>query len=96
MPKADQFIVQNNIVLAFESRGKQYKMKILVEDGMILLYELQGNEENDLKVWFLGEEKSYTGEASHTYPYYSSIQQETSPAVTPKKRKRSKKKKATS
>ena len=96
MPKADQFIVQNNIVLAFESRGKQYKMKVLVEDGMILLYEMQGNEENDLKVWFLGKEKSYAGEASHTYPYYSSIPKETSPVVTPKKRKRSKKKKTTS
>lgn len=85
MPKADQFIVQNNIVLAFESRGKQYKMKVLVEDGMILLYEMQGNTENDLKVWFLGEAYSgYTGEPVKEEP----------PAEPPKKRKRSKKKKS--
>lgn len=86
MPKADQYIVQNNIVLAFESRGKQYKMKVLVEDGMILLYEMQDNVENDLKVWFLGDRDGYTGEHRII---------EVEPTVKPKKKRSKKKKKIT-
>ena len=83
MPKADQFIVQNDIVLAFESRGRQYKMKLLVEEGMVLLYEIKDNEEQDLKVWFLGDRDSYEGENKEV---------KTLSTVKPKKRSKKKNK----
>lgn len=80
MAKADVFHVVNNVLLDFESEGLKYEMKLLIEDGLILLKNSKGEE----KIIFLGDKcKDYTGEAT----------QEMALVVEKPKKRRSKKKK---
>ena len=78
MKTADLFKVQNNIKLAFESRGCEYTMHLLIEDGLIIL---ENSTNGGDTVLFLGEPQSYTGEPV------------TEPITESPKKKRSKKKK---
>lgn len=78
MAKAEIFHVVNNVTLDFESEGLKYVMKLLVEDGLIILKDSKGRE----NVLLLGEETEYVGEPI-----------EVTEKVTTKSKKRSKKKK---
>lgn len=61
MAKADVFHVVNNVLLDFESEGLKYEMKLLIEDGLILLKSSKGEE----KIILLGDKcKDYTGEVT--------------------------------
>ena len=77
MAKAEIFHVVNNVTLDFESEGHKYLMKLLIENGMIILQDEAGKE----RFMFLGDEgESYTGST-------------TEPTVAKKpKKKRNKKK----
>ena len=82
MKTADVFKVVNNITLAFESRSKQYTMKLLVENGLIIL---SNNKGRDTIIFLDDEGEGCTGSPVETEPVVS---------TEPKpKRKRSKKKK---
>lgn len=78
MHTADIFKVQNNVTLAFQSMGKEYKMYLLIEDGII---RLEDTKEGKEKVYFIEEPKEYTGEPTEI------VEKATKP-----KKKRSKKK----
>ena len=81
MLKAEKFNVQNDIRLVFESEGLFYDMKLLIEEGLIILTDNKGKEQ----IIFLGEKEEYRGEPV-----------EVTENVTCKpKKKRSKKKKIT-
>ena len=58
MLKAEKFNVQNDIRLVFESEGLFYDMKLLIEEGLIILTDNKGKEQ----IIFLGEKEAYTGE----------------------------------
>ena len=59
MLKAEKFNVQNDIRLVFESEGLSYDMKLLIEEGLIILTDNKGKEQ----IIFLGGEKEeYRGE----------------------------------
>lgn len=60
MKTADLFKVQNNIELAFESRGCEYRMHLLIENGLI---RLENKTNGGDTILFLGEIKGYTGES---------------------------------
>lgn len=79
MAKAEVFHVVNNVNLDFESMGLKYGMKLLVEDGLLILTDSNGKEQ----VLFLGEKDEYFGE--HT--------EEVQEITEKPKEKRSKKKK---
>jgi hypothetical protein len=84
MAKAEQFNVQTNIDLVFDSEGKHYKMKLLIENGIIVLEDNEGKEQ----YIFLGDKEEYWGE-----PIKEPLPEiESKPK---KKRKRSKKKNQT-
>lgn len=59
MAKAEVFHVVNNVTLDFESEGHKYTMKLLVEDGLIILKD----ETNKEQYLFLGNKEAYTGES---------------------------------
>ena len=80
MKTADLFKVQNNIELAFESRGCEYRMHLLIENGLI---RLENKTNGGDTILFLGEVESYTGEP---------VIQAQEKASKPKRKKRSKKK----
>lgn len=83
MPKtADQFNVQSDITLVFESNGKNYKMRLLISSGLIMLSEV-GKE--DERIIFINNNSHYTGEDTPT-------KSEDTP-TKPKRKRRSKKKK---
>ena len=81
MHTADQFRVQTNIKLVFDSKGRSYTMKLLIDEGLVVLTE---KHENKVQVLFLGEQNSYYGAGE--------IQKSATVLESPK-RKRSKKKK---
>ena len=58
MLKAEKFNVQNDIRLVFESEGLSYAMKLLIEEGLIILKDNKDREQ----IIFLGEKEAYTGE----------------------------------
>ena len=58
MLKAEKFNVQNDIRLVFESEGLSYDMKLLIEEGLIILTDNKGKEQ----IIFLGEKEEYRGE----------------------------------
>ena len=58
MLKAEKFNVQNDIRLIFESEGLSYDMKLLIEEGLIILKDNKDREQ----IIFLGEKKKNTGE----------------------------------
>ena len=78
MAKAEVFHVVNNVHLDFESEGLKYDLRLLIEDGLIILKGSNGKE----RILFLGEREAYTGE-----PVKEPI------AELPKPKKRSKGKK---
>ena len=59
MKTADVFKVQNNIMLSFESRGCEYIMHLLIENGLI---RLENKTNGGDTILFLGAMESYTGE----------------------------------
>ena len=59
MKTADLFKVQNNIELVFESRGCEYHMHLLIENGLI---RLENKTNGGDTILFLGEIEGYTGE----------------------------------
>lgn len=84
MAKAEIFHVVNNVTLDFESEGHKYLMKLLVEEGLIILQDENKNE----KYLFLGDKgEGYTGEVN--VEPTEAVEE----APKPKKKKRSKKKK---
>lgn len=80
MKTADLFRVQNNIELAFESKGYEYRMHLLIENGLI---RLENKTNGGDTILFLGEVESYTGEPTA---------QNQGELPKPKRKKRSKKK----
>ena len=58
MLKAEKFNVQNDIRLVFESEGLSYDMKLLIEEGLIILKDNKDREQ----IIFLGEREGYRGE----------------------------------
>lgn len=81
MTEAEIFHVVDNVTLDFESEGHKYNMKLLIENGLIILADEKGKE----KFIFLGDESNYRGEPLEETP--PEIKEE------PKKKRRSKKKK---
>ena len=81
MLKAEKFNVQNDIRLVFESEGLSYDMKLLIEEGLIILTDNKGKEQ----IIFLGEKEEYRGEPVEVTENMSLVEEK------PKK-KRSKKK----
>ena len=81
MLKADKYNVQTDILLGFKSKGYDYEMKLLIEEGLIILRDNKGKEQ----IMFLGERGEYRGEP---------VEVTESVTCKPKKR-RSKKKKIT-
>lgn len=80
MLKAEKFNVQNDIRLVFESEGLSYDMKLLIEEGLIILTDNKGKEQ----IIFLGGKEEYRGEPVE-------VKQEVTESVTCKpKKKRSK------
>lgn len=77
MKKAEQFNVQTDVNLVFQSRGKSYRMRLLIEEGLIFLGEVKSGKVDKESVLVLGEETEYTGEIVKDIP-------------TKKKRKREK------
>ena len=57
MKKAEQYNVQTDINLVFKSKGHNYAMKLLIEEGLIIL---EGNRKT--QVIFLGDNEDYYGE----------------------------------
>lgn len=88
MPKADQFNVQSDISLVFESLGKKFKMRLLISSGLIFLEEEGSDKE---RIFFMDDSKSYTGEDTPVEEEKALIE-DSKPTEKPKK-KRSKKKK---
>lgn len=81
MLKAEKFNVQNDIRLVFESEGLSYDMKLLIEEGLIILKDNKGKGQ----IIFLGEKEEYRGEPVEVTENVSLVEEK------PKKR-RSKKK----
>ena len=77
MKKAEQFNVQTDVNLVFQSRGKDYRMRLLIGEGLIFLGEVKSGKVDKEKVLMLGEDTEYTGEVVKGVP-------------TKKKRKRKK------
>ena len=80
MKTADLFRVQNNIELAFESNGCEYRMHLLIENGLI---RLENKTNGGDTILFLGEVEGYTGEP---------VEKATEVQEKPKKKRRNKKK----
>ena len=57
MKKAEQYNVQTDINLVFKSKGHNYTMKLLLEEGLIII---EGNKKT--QIVFLGDNKDYYGE----------------------------------
>ena len=57
MKKAEQYNVQTDINLVFKSKGHNYTMRLLIEEGLIIL---EGNRKT--QIVFLGDNKDYYGE----------------------------------
>lgn len=85
MAKAEIFHVVNNVSLDFESEGHKYLMRLLVENGLIILTDETGKEQ----YLFLSDKNTgYTGEHEE-----EPIEQKEEPIETKPKKKRKKKKK---
>lgn len=57
MKKAEQYNVQTDINLVFKSMGHNYTMRLLIEEGLIIL---EGNKKQ--QIIFLGDNEDYYGE----------------------------------
>lgn len=55
MHRADQFNVQDDITLVFQSRNKNYRMKLLINTGLIILNEIKGKKEVNKRVFFIDD-----------------------------------------
>ena len=55
MHRADQFNVQDDVTLVFQSRNKNYRMKLLISTGLIILDEIEGKREVNKRVFFIDD-----------------------------------------
>ena len=55
MHRADQFNVQDDVTLVFQSNNKNYRMKLLINTGLIILNEIKGKKEVNKRVFFIDD-----------------------------------------
>lgn len=53
--RADQFNVQDDVVLVFQSRNKNYRLKLLIGTGLMMLDELEGKKVVNNRVFFIDD-----------------------------------------
>ena len=53
--RADQFNVQDDVTLVFQSNNKSYKMKLLIGTGLIILNEIESKKEVNKRVFFIDD-----------------------------------------
>lgn len=53
--RADQFNVQDDVTLVFQSNNKNYRMKLLIGTGLIILNEIKGKKEVNKRVFFIDD-----------------------------------------
>lgn len=53
--RADQFNVQDDVVLVFQSRNKNYRLKLLIGTGLMILDELEGKKVINNRVFFIDD-----------------------------------------
>ena len=55
MHRADQFNVQDDVTLVFQSNNKNYRMKLLINTGLIILNEVKGKKEVNKRIFFIDD-----------------------------------------
>ena len=53
--RADQFNVQDDVILVFQSRNKNYRLKLLIGTGLMILDELEGKKVVNNRVFFIDD-----------------------------------------
>ena len=53
--RADQFNVQDDVILVFQSKNKNYRLKLLIGTGLMILDELEGKKVVNNRVFFIDD-----------------------------------------
>ncbi len=53
--RADQFNVQDDVILVFQSKNKNYRLKLLIGTGLMILDELEGKKVINNRVFFIDD-----------------------------------------
>ena len=53
--RADQFNVQDDVILVFQSKNKNYRLKLLIGTGLMILDELEGKKVVNNRIFFIDD-----------------------------------------
>ena len=53
--RADQFNVQDDVILVFQSKNKNYRLKLLIGTGLMILDEVEGKKVVNNRVFFIDD-----------------------------------------
>ena len=53
MPKEQQFKINEDVNLVFESKGKLYQLRLMISSGLMFLKQLEENKEHVERIIFI-------------------------------------------
>lgn len=88
MHRADQFNVQDDVTLVFQSRNKNYKMELLINTGLIILDEIEGKKEVNKRIFFIDDTRLQVEEENAENDHTDTLELEDKTEVKKNKKKK--------
>lgn len=86
--RADQFNVQDDVILVFKSRNKNYKLKLLIGTGLMILDELEGKKVVNNRIFFIDDTRIPQEEENAENDHTDTLELENKTEVKKKSKKK--------
>lgn len=86
--RADQFNVQDDVILVFQSKNKNYRLKLLIETGLMILDELEGKKVVNNRVFFIDDTRIPQEEENAENDHTDTLELENKTEVKKNKKKK--------
>ena len=86
--RADQFNVQDDVILVFQSRNKNYRLKLLIGTGLMILDELEGKKVVNNRIFFIDDTRIPQEEENAENDHTDTLELENKTEVKKNKKKK--------
>lgn len=86
--RADQFNVQDDVILVFQSKNKNYRLKLLIGTGLMILDELEGKKVVNNRVFFIDDTRISQEEENAENDHTDTLELENKTEVKKNKKKK--------
>lgn len=86
--RADQFNVQDDVILVFQRKNKNYRLKLLIRTGLMILDELEGKKVVNNRIFFIDDTRIPQEEENAENDHTDTLELENKTEVKKKNKKK--------